>query len=251
VTFGPARRKRARMPTVALVTCEHGGNRIPPRFAALFAGHEAILASHRGYDPGALVLGRELAGACDAPLVYSTISRLLIDLNRSERHPRLFSEFTRGLPQDAKARIRAQFYQPYRSRAEACVRQAIATGCRVLHFSSHSFTPVLDGVRRNADVGLLYDPARRAEVELCEQWNARLAARIAPLRVRRNYPYRGYDDGLTKALRGLFPADRYIGIEIEINQKHALAGGRDWRWLRRHVVQSVRELLASRDTRDR
>ena len=41
-----------------LITCEHGGNRIPPRYRDLFAGCEALLQSHRGYDPGALTLAR-------------------------------------------------------------------------------------------------------------------------------------------------------------------------------------------------
>ena len=44
-----------------LVTCEHGGNDIPPRYAPLFRGRRALLASHRGYDPGALVTARALA----------------------------------------------------------------------------------------------------------------------------------------------------------------------------------------------
>ena len=44
-----------------LVTCEHGGNRVPKEYRRLFAGWEPVLASHRGYDPGALTLARELA----------------------------------------------------------------------------------------------------------------------------------------------------------------------------------------------
>ena len=57
-----------------LITCEHGGNRIPPRFRSLFAGFEALLQTHRGHDPGALALARELAGALAAPLFVSTTS---------------------------------------------------------------------------------------------------------------------------------------------------------------------------------
>jgi len=46
-----------------LITCEHGGNRIPARYRPLFACHGALLASHRGYDPGALALARDFASA--------------------------------------------------------------------------------------------------------------------------------------------------------------------------------------------
>ena len=40
-----------------LFTCEHGGNRIPAPYRRLFRGQRALLDSHRGYDPGALVMG--------------------------------------------------------------------------------------------------------------------------------------------------------------------------------------------------
>ena len=70
-----------------LITCEHGGNRVPAPYRRLFRGRRALLDSHRGYDPGALVMARALAAAFTAPLVTSTVSRLLIDLNRSTGHP--------------------------------------------------------------------------------------------------------------------------------------------------------------------
>ena len=66
-----------------VVTCEHGGNRIPAPYRDLFHAHDALLDSHLGYDLGALNLARALAKAFAAPLVASTVSRLLVDLNRS------------------------------------------------------------------------------------------------------------------------------------------------------------------------
>ena len=38
------------------------------------------------------------------------------------------------------------------------------------------------------------------------------------MKVRFNYPYKGTSDGLTTTLRKKF-GPRYVGIEIEINQK--------------------------------
>ena len=66
-----------------IITSEHGGNRIPAPYRRLFRGQRALLDSHRGYDPGSLVMAKALASACRTPLVASTVSRLLIDLNRS------------------------------------------------------------------------------------------------------------------------------------------------------------------------
>ena len=73
-----------------IITCEHGGNRIPAPYRRLFRERRALLLCHRGYDPGSLVMAKALARACRAPLVASTVSRLLIDLNRSIGHPHCF-----------------------------------------------------------------------------------------------------------------------------------------------------------------
>jgi len=222
-----------------LITCEHGGNRIPPRYRPLFAGFEALLHTHRGYDPGALGLARELAEALAAPLFFSTTSRLLIDLNRSVGHPSLYSEATRSAPVTVRREILEKHYLPYRDEVEAHIAAAIARGSRVIHLASHSFTPVLDGEVRNADIGLLYDPARPGEVELCRRWQARLQAQARELKVRRNYPYTGRSDGFTAYLRRRFPAGVYVGIELEINQKHVLHGGRRWRTLQDLVIEAL------------
>ena len=38
--------------------------------------------------------------------------------------------------------------------------------------------------------------------------------------MRRNYPYAGKGDGLTSYLRRRFPPGAYVGIELEVNQRH-------------------------------
>src|SRR5882672_749711 len=198
-----------------LITCEHGGNRIPAPYRHLFRGRRALLDSHRGYDPGSLVMAKALATAFRAALVTSTISRLLVDLNRSIGHPQLFSAATRGAPAKLRSKIVEQHYRPYRVQVERLVRQSVSRGRRVIHISSHSFTPELDGKVRGADVGLLFHPGRRREAELCARWKASLAAFAPELRVRRNYPYAGKGDGLTSHLRLRFPPKAYVGVELE------------------------------------
>ena len=225
------------------MSCEHGGNRVPKEYRRLFAGWESVLASHRGYDPGALALARDLARAFDAPLVASTVTRLLVELNRSPGHPQLYSEVTRDLPRSDKARIVARYYEPHRREVELCVAQAAAERRRVIHISAHSFVPVLNGSTRNADIGLLYDPARAAERALCTRWSQSIGARASRLRVRRNYPYRGYADGLTTHLRRRYHRRSYVGVEIEVNQKHVLGGEREWRILRKVLVQSLGDVV--------
>ncbi|MGZ3253739.1 MAG: N-formylglutamate amidohydrolase [Burkholderiaceae bacterium] len=223
-----------------IITCEHGGNRIPALYRPLFQSSRALLDSHRGYDAGALRMATELAGAFDAQLVTSTVSRLLVDLNRSIGHPRLFSVATRSLPAAVREEIVAQYYAPYRAQVERLVGLSVAAGRRVVHISSHSFTPELDGNVRRADVGLLYHPAHVGEAELCARWRAALMEHDPTLRVRRNYPYAGKGDGLTAHLRKRFAPGEYVGIELEINQGTVLARGRAWTALRALLIETLR-----------
>jgi len=231
-------------PVELLVSCEHGGNEIPPRYRALFRASERLLASHRGYDPGALTLARDFATAFGAPLFYSTVSRLLVELNRSVGHPQLFSY---QVPDSAREELLKRYYRPYRDKLEMRVAAAVKRRKRVLHLSCHSFTPTLAGVQRPADVGLLFDPARRPEAELCAAWRDELRASQPTLRVRRNYPYRGSADGLTTYLRARFDERSYAGIELEVNQKYPRGDAQRWRALRRTLIRSFASALKRAD----
>jgi len=209
-----------------LVTCEHGGNRVPAAWAPLFAGAAETLATHRGWDPGALHLARDLAHRLRAPLRAATVTRLLVDLNRSPHHPRVFSEWTRGLSREERSGLLARHHTLHRAAVARDVAEALRRGRRALHLAVHSFTPVLDGVRRRADLALLYDPARPLERALCAAWARALTRALPHLVVRRNQPYRGASDGLTTWLRRRFPAEAYLGIEVEVNQRLLGRGGR-------------------------
>ncbi|WP_194720987.1 N-formylglutamate amidohydrolase [Noviherbaspirillum malthae] len=232
-----------------LITCEHGGNRIPSRYEEFFRGHEALLRTHRGYDAGALRMARDMSAALACPLVASTVSRLLIDLNRSQGHPRLYSEATRVAPPDLREEILRRYYLPYRTKVETRIAQAVAGGARVIHLSCHSFTPELDGEVRHTDIGLLYDPAREGEAALCRDWRTALQVRAHGLRTRMNYPYSGTADGFTVHLRRRFSGDSYLGIELEINQKHVVMRGRHWQEMRNAVVDAFQDALASGKSR--
>jgi len=235
----PARRHFLRRVQL-LITCEHGGNRVPARYRQAFAGAGPALASHRGHDPGALVLARELARRLHAPLYFATTSRLLIELNRSPDHPALFSRYSRRLPAAARQEIRRRYYEPYRRAVEEHVRSALRRGGRIVHVSSHSFTPRLKGRVREADVGLLFDPRRAGEVALGERWRQALQQLQPRLRVRRNYPYRGWADGLTTYLRTRFGERSYVGIELEVNQKFPRGDPARWRSLRRSLIDGLK-----------
>lgn len=233
----------ASCPELRLVlTSEHGSAAVPARYAPLFHGAGDVLRSHRAVDAGTAELTTCLARRTGVRPHRARVTRLLVDCNRSPGHRHLYSEFTRDLPAADRERLLERFYRPYRDGVTTEVAGAIEAGHTVLHVSVHSFARELDGHRRNADVGLLYDPARRGELLLCRQWQGLLQAEPG-LRARRNYPYRGVADGLVTWLRRRFPEQHYLGIELEVCQDIATAGGARWQRLQRLLGESLEGVL--------
>ncbi len=200
-----------------VVTCEHAGNDVPSAYGGLFHINPGILSTHRALDIGALACAERIAAVLHAPVFYCTTTRLLIDANRSLHHRKLFSEFSGPLPGHDKEWLVRNVYLAYRNRVEKHIRARIRSKVPVLHLSVHSFTPVLQGRKRNADIGLLYDPGRIEEKNFSRSLQIELR-RQTGLCVRCNYPYRGRSDGFTTALRRIYDSHRYRGLEIELNQ---------------------------------
>lgn len=214
-----------------VISCEHASNRLPARYGSLGLGGR-VLESHIAWDRGARPIARHCAARLGCPYHEGRYSRLLIDLNRSPRHPKLIPKVAFGVkvPGNAKitdderrARI-VEHYQPYRQRLLDDLRRVTRESGACLHISIHTFAPRLGRSVRRADIGVLYDPARRSEKELARALAAALRAR--GLATRCNYPYRGTSDGVTAFCRRLLAADRYLGIELEVNQRLLRRSGR-------------------------
>lgn len=227
-----------------LITCEHAGNRVPEAYRHLFSNSDEILKSHRGWDPGAIRTAEILAAELGAPLVEYSWTRLLIEPNRSAGHRKLFSEFTRKLPEYEKEMLIKQFYLPYRNRVETKLKSMILSGGKVVHISVHTFTPELNGMVRDADAGLLYDPAREKEKEFCRHLRKQLRVSNPGFRVRMNYPYLGSSDGFTTALRKKFAGSQYLGVELEINQKWLDPEKKQWTEISHLFAASIRNVLS-------
>jgi predicted N-formylglutamate amidohydrolase len=204
-----------------IITCDHGGNTIPSEYASLFKGAKGVLHSHQGYDLGALSLARKVEKSISGKLFYTTISRLLIDCNRSLHNRSLLSGYTKG--KTAKKPL-INIYKSYRNPVEKEINKAMQKEELVIHLAIHSFTPKLHGVTRKCDIGFLYDPKRPLE----KKFSAVAAEKIrknSNLHVRYNYPYQGKSDGFPTYLRKKFTGSNYIGIEVEVNQKFVTSSG--------------------------
>lgn len=207
------------MKKIALVvSCEHAVDSVPVPYQSLFIPFKNLLASHRGIDFGALAIAEHLSKQISCDFIQATTTRLLVDCNKSINHPRCFSEVTGDLPSEKKQEILDLYYWPFRQQLMTTIKKHIEQGTKVLHLSIHSFTPVLHGIVRNADIGLLYDPQRSSEKTLARRWKMEIQKQTPEYKIRMNYPYRGVSDGFTSMMRKIYTDDAYIGIEVESNQ---------------------------------
>jgi len=220
------------------LTCEHGGNQIPAEYNHCFVSAGEVLNTHRGIDKGALQLFKMMEQELKpAFAISSEVCRLVVDLNRSLHRRSLFSEFTKPLPKETKAEILGRYYFPFRQAFIDALKQQVEQGQPVLHLSVHSFTPVLNGVVRTTDIGILYHPGRPWGKEFAARWKVAINKHLPHLRVRFNYPYLGKPDGHVAFHRKMYDNQWYAGIELEVNQKYAFNEE-----VNRGIVESLKEI---------
>lgn len=200
-----------------ILTCEHASNALPSKYISIFETHQTRLNTHAGYDIGAFEVYKSLQFLADFSAHYPW-SRLLIEVNRSLGHPKLFSSISKTFDIAEKNKIISEFYQTYRNQIQQKIEEFITEGETVLHLSIHSFTPVLNNKIRAAEIGILYDPSRKVEQDFAKNFKTELKSVFPNFRIRMNYPYLGKSDGFTTSLREQF-SFQYIGIELEVNQK--------------------------------
>ncbi len=201
-----------------LITCEHASNDIPGQYRHLFTD-PIRLESHEGWDPGALGIAKLLGEKLGLETCTYDFTRLLIEVNRSVGHPKLFSDFTDHLSESEKESLLNTYYFPYRDGIERKIKEMIADGHVVVHLSVHTFTPNFFGVEREVEVGLLFDESKLLESRFCKKWQVSLDQKLPKMKIRLNEPYKGSDDGFTTYLRTKFIWSDYLGIELEVSQK--------------------------------
>jgi predicted N-formylglutamate amidohydrolase len=221
-----------------IITCEHAGNQVPECYNYIFDEIKDVVESHLGWDPGALEIARFLATECSAPLFSCETTRLLIETNRSLDNHQLYSEYSRRLFETEHEQVLQQFYYPYRNGVEEVISKASKPA---LHLSIHTFAPVLNGMARSVDIGILFDPERKTEFDFCKKLLDGLEQSLPLLNIRLNEPYKGTDDGFTTYLRTKFNSREYLGIEIEVNQKYI--GTEKWEMISMGLKEVLFDIL--------
>lgn len=177
-----------------VVVCDHASNRIPARYGDLGLTPSQRL-THIAWDPGALAVSRALSDLLDAPLVQSTVSRLIIDCNRELDAPDLIWTLSEATPIAANENLDAEerqyridhFHRPYHASIETLLEARRHAGRETILVCMHSFTPVYNGVARPWPIGLihgvdqgytraLFDALKAEDPQLNVGWNEPYAA---------------------------------------------------------------------------
>lgn len=225
-----------------LITCEHATNFVPPQFRSLIP--KKLLKTHLAYDIGAEAVARELGRILKAPVVYGDITRLIIDLNRSEVHPNSFSKFSKGLAPKEKSKLVENRLNRYSKKVDNLVKRLLSSKEQLTVISVHSFTPVFKGKTRRTDIGLLYRNNVKKEAGFALQWQKNLKLQLRSFRtnknkdrskrglnrpskldhgfnIDRNLPYRGFTDCFINTLSDRHLKNQnFLALFIELNQKH-------------------------------
>ncbi len=174
-----------------VITCDHASPYVPPEYAGLGLT-AAELQRHIAWDIGALEVSHRLSALLDAPLLHSTVSRLLLDVNRDpaahDSIP-LRSEHT-PIPGNAdlgaaeRQRRHHWIYAPYHAEIERMVQRRIAARQPTAVIAMHSFTPAFKGAPRPWEIGVLSHRDRRIADPLLRALRA-----DARLQVGDNQPY--------------------------------------------------------------
>ncbi|HLT92763.1 MAG TPA: N-formylglutamate amidohydrolase [Woeseiaceae bacterium] len=151
-----------------LLVCDHASRRLPRALGDL--GLDPVARqSHLAWDIGAGELTRRLAASLGATAVLAEYSRLVVDTNRDLLDAEAFLAWGDGVaipgnrnlgPAERAARAEA-VYRPYHRAIHEQIRRLVAAGRVPAVLAIHSFTPVLDGVSRPWEVGILWDVDRR------------------------------------------------------------------------------------------
>lgn len=174
------------------IVVDHASNRIPPRWGDLgLAPSERI--RHIAWDPGALAVSLRLSELLDAPVVHSTVSRLVIDCNRDLDAPDLvptISELTEipgnaALGADDRHWRIASAHAPFHGAIDRLLDARKAANLPTILVCMHSFTPSYKGVARPWPIGLIHARDERYTAALREA----LAAEDAALDIGWNQPY--------------------------------------------------------------
>ncbi|WP_193370300.1 N-formylglutamate amidohydrolase [Pelagibius marinus] len=217
-----------------LLICDHA-TRFIPRALKSLGLDEAQLTRHIAWDIGIAEVTRHMARRLDAPAMLSHFSRLIVDPNRLLDNPTLIPEISDGtvVPGNRdldegqrQARIDT-FFRPYHAavtaQIDAMMAGARGEGRAPVLVSMHSFTPIMHGLQRPWEIGILWNRDPRLPQPLMDR------LRAEGLTVGDNEPYSGADGhGYTQHIHGDRRGLANVLIEVRQDLVDTQQGAAEW-----------------------
>lgn len=229
-------------PTVLLISCEHGSNKVPAKYMHLFGEKKLLLKTPQAYEVGALKIAEFIQDKLNCDLVTAKVSRLLIDCDHGLHHRNCFSKYSKKLSLEEKGELIDTYYHPYHNTIKKKIIAHIEKEQQVLHLSIHTFQPILKRILLNTAVGVLYHPHRHAEKEVSRIIHSLLLQQTPSYKTRMNYPFSGKNDFVLQSFRKQFEEKDYLGIKLDINQA-LLSSDAELEQMSDVLVQVFKELL--------
>ncbi len=147
-----------------LLVCDHASDRFPAALGSMGLDPFARRC-HLAVDIGAGALTRAMAAELQATAILCQYSRLVVDCNRELMDAGAFLEFgdgvvipgNRNLTQADKELRAREIHAPYHRGVANEILRLQGQGIEPLFVAVHSFTPVLNGVPRQWEIGVLWD----------------------------------------------------------------------------------------------
>lgn len=179
-------------PSPFVLVCDHASRWIPSKYGDMGLS-EAERMSHIAWDPGALAVSQALSGLLDAPLVESTVSRLVIDANRDAGAPNLIWTLSEATPIPANENLPSEerqfridrYHRPYHEAIDDLLETRRRAQRETVLVCVHSFTPVFLGQKRPWPIGLIHGQ----DQSFTRALQAALATDMPDLDIGWNEPY--------------------------------------------------------------
>lgn len=179
--------------TPIVLVCDHASCRFPESLSHLGLDPFARRC-HLAVDIGAGPLTERLSESLGVTAVLAQYSRLVVDCNRQLLDPSAFLVFGDGIfipgnsnlqQADKDARSEAIYWPYHRVVSDQINRLRSIAGRLPFFVSIHSFTPVLNGISRPWEMGVLWDTDEEVARMMLEELGA------AGYKVGDNEPYTG------------------------------------------------------------
>ena len=234
-----------------LLVCDHASCRFPRALGDMGLDPFARRC-HLAIDIGAGKLTETLATSLGATAVIAQYSRLVVDCNRQLMDPGAFLEYGDGivvpgncnLTQTQKDARAEAIYWPYHQAINDQIARHRAVGHMPVFISMHSFTPVLNGMSRAQQMGVLWDKDARVSDIFIEEFRA------AGFVTGDNEPYSG------KAPQD-FTIDHHaeeiglphVGIEVRQDMIDDIAGIDEIAPIMQRIIEAIPERIGYKQDR--